>query len=42
LNVRHNRMILPGDIEPKSLSFKVAPAPSANVYDGIQTFNLVV
>jgi len=35
-------MILPGDIDPKSLSFKVAPAPSANVHDGILTFNLAV
>jgi hypothetical protein len=33
-------MILPGDNDPKSLSFKVAPAPSADVHDGILKFSL--
>lgn len=33
-------MILPGDNDPKSLPFRFAPEPSANVHDGILTFNL--
>lgn len=32
--------IVPGDINPKSLSFRVAFAPLADVHDGILTFNV--